>query len=194
MNASGLKAMANKAALKVMIIEKSGWDELTCNGQYSIYEVLSHEGSGHSGASTDYVPSVSENISSVLSNDDASQNNDNSDNSIEENIDSQSGEGDISNKQMVFARKKSKKYFYPAVVENIHDDKYRVKFLDDSEETVSDHDVYSVDDAFSSLKFQANWLKAGLYFKGEVTRGDTLTMHYNDGAVEEIELHQLRGY
>ena len=95
--------------------------------------------------------------------------------------------------QMVFARWKSGKYFYPGVVKGVHEGNATVLFFDGEMGVAAMDDILELEDALTSLNLEGNWNNFGFYYKGTIAGREPLVMHYNDGDVELVELGQLRG-
>jgi len=98
----------------------------------------------------------------------------------------------ISPGQTVFARWK-KRYYYPAIVDEVFDTHVNVTYLDKEVAVVAKEHIIPLQAAFDTLQFQGNWQHGGLYYKGKLASQLPLIMHYNDGDVEQVDLSQLRG-
>jgi len=94
--------------------------------------------------------------------------------------------------QTVFARWRNG-YYYPAVVDEVLGNDIQVSYLDGDTGPVAKEHVMELQEAFEVLNLQGNWKHGGFFFKGEIASQEPLTMHYNDGGIEQIELVQLRG-
>jgi len=95
--------------------------------------------------------------------------------------------------QTVFARWKNS-YYYPAVVDQVLGDRYKVTYLADGVSTVvTKEDIVELNEAFETMRFQGNWQHCGIYYKGVIASHlPVMVMHYSDGDVEQITLNQLR--
>jgi len=93
--------------------------------------------------------------------------------------------------QLVFARWRGG-YFYPAVILDQFDNIVRVNYLDGHDGNVPRDHVMSIEDGLNSLEFQGDWKYFGWYYKGKLNK-ENMTMYYNDGDVELVEIKQLRG-
>jgi len=95
--------------------------------------------------------------------------------------------------ETVFARWRDG-YYYPAVVDVVLGNELKVSYLDGYTGQVSVEHVVEMQEAFETMQFQGNWKSGGFFFKGTIASFlPAMIMHYNDGDVEQIELHQLRG-
>jgi len=94
--------------------------------------------------------------------------------------------------QTVFARWMDG-YYYPAVVDEDLGSDVKVSFLDGYFGLASKEHVVELQEALRTMQLQGNWKNGGIYFKGRLDSGEPMTMYYNDGDVEQVELKQLRG-
>jgi len=106
------------------------------------------------------------------------------DQSMEHNVQN----GNLS--QMVFARWRSG-YFYPAVIISEFENIARVNYLDGHHGAVPREHIISIEEGLDTLDLQGDWRGWG-YYKGRLNK-ETMTMYYNDGDVEHVEISQLRG-
>ena len=99
---------------------------------------------------------------------------------------------------MIFAFWESDGFYYPAEIGNNKGDFAEVSFLDGQSAKVKSDQFVNVADAFKNMHFQANWENKGEYFGCKITSvNDDYTkfsVHYDDGAKEQIGLSQLRAY
>ena len=97
-------------------------------------------------------------------------------------------------------------YYYPAVINRKIDDDLFVAYLDGSKGVVTHDKTMSIDQGLKTLKMQGRWDHGSIFYKGRIItepmdnahnhHGSTptfLTMYYNDGDVEVVDLSQLRG-
>ena len=84
-------------------------------------------------------------------------------------------------------------YYYPAVVGKDLGDKIEVTFMDGDSGVVSKADIVELQEALETMKLEGNWKNCGGFFPGYISSQHTMTMSYDDGDVEQIELRQLRG-
>ena len=95
--------------------------------------------------------------------------------------------------QNVFARWDNSEFYFPGIVSSVNGNHLDISFLDGDEGTVSIADVLELNEAFSILKLQGNWDYGDEWYSGKISKTKPLTMQYDDGEVEEVELIQLRG-
>jgi len=43
------------------------------------------------------------------------------------------------------------------------------------------------------MQLQGNWENHGLFYSGRLNTQEPMTMHYNDGDIEQLALKQIRG-
>ena len=98
----------------------------------------------------------------------------------------------ISQGQTVFARWKDG-YYYPAVVDEVKECAVKVSFLDGYVGLVPSGHIVELQEAFQTMQLQGNWQNHGIFFKGVLESQESMTMYYDDGDVEQVELKQLRG-
>ena len=95
--------------------------------------------------------------------------------------------------QTVFARFSSGKFYFPGVIGEIIGDSAKINYLDGDKETVPIKDIIALEEAFRTLRFDGDWDNQGSWYNGVISKTHPLTMKYNDGYVEQIQLKQLRG-
>ena len=98
----------------------------------------------------------------------------------------------ISPEQTVFARWLDG-YYYPAVVEEVFENEVKVSFLDGDSGLVLKGHIIELQEALQTMKLQGNWQNRGFFFKGTLKGQEPMTMYYDDGDIEQVELKQLRG-
>ena len=98
----------------------------------------------------------------------------------------------ISQGQTVFARWKDG-YYYPGVVDKVMEYAVKVLFLDGDVGLVAKGHVVELQEALQTMQLQGNFENCGVFFKGVLESQESMTMYYNDGDVEQVELKQLRG-
>ncbi|MCL2568477.1 MAG: tudor domain-containing protein [Oscillospiraceae bacterium] len=95
--------------------------------------------------------------------------------------------------QTVFARWDDG-YYYPAVIDELlEEDIIKITFLDGCPGFASKEQIVELQEALQIMQLQGNFKNQGLYFKGRLNTQEPMTMYYNDGDIEQIELKQLRG-
>ena len=94
--------------------------------------------------------------------------------------------------QTVFARWKDG-YYYPAMVDDVLKNIVKVSFLDGSFGIASSEYIVELQEAFQKMQLEGNWKNHGVFYKGRLNHHEPMTMYYNDGDVEQLELKQLRG-
>ena len=92
----------------------------------------------------------------------------------------------------VFARWKDG-YYYPGVVDKVMEYAVKISFLDGDVGFVPNGHIVELQEAFQTMQLQGNFKNEGIFFKGVLESQETMTMYYNDGDIEQIELKQLRG-
>ena len=98
----------------------------------------------------------------------------------------------ITQGQTVFARWMDG-YYYPGVVDEVMEYNARVSFLDGDVGLVPIGHIVELKEAFQTMQLQGNFKNEGLFFRGVLESQESMTMYYNDGDVEQVELKQLRG-
>ena len=99
----------------------------------------------------------------------------------------------ISIGQTVFARWKDG-YYYPAAVEEISEcGLVHVSYLDGDTGTMFQGQIVDLEETFETMQLQGNWENHGVFYKGRLSTQEPMTMYYNDGDVEQVDLLQLRG-
>jgi len=94
--------------------------------------------------------------------------------------------------QTVFAYWKDG-YYYPAIVNEILEQNIiEVAFLDGILGLVSSEQIVELQEAFQIMQLQGNFKNNGVFYKGRLKQ-ESMTMYYNDGDIEQVELKQLRG-
>ena len=84
-------------------------------------------------------------------------------------------------------------HYYPGVVVEVLPGHAKVAFLDNDTGFVPNENIVGLDEAFETMEFQSKWQNGLFYYKGVLSSHRPLIMHYNDGAIEKIDLKQLRG-
>jgi len=95
--------------------------------------------------------------------------------------------------QTVFARWDNGASYFPGIVSAINGSQLDISFLDGDNGTVPIGDVLELHEAFTTLKLHGNYQNGGEWYSGKISKTEPLTMQYDDGDVEQIELKQLRG-
>ena len=95
--------------------------------------------------------------------------------------------------QTVFARWEDG-YYYPAIVDEVLDDDIiKVSFLAGELGFASREQMVEMQEALQIMQLQGNWVNGGIYYSGRLNTQEPMTMYYNDGDVEQVELKQIRG-
>jgi len=94
--------------------------------------------------------------------------------------------------QTVFARFDSSEFYFPGIISVINESQLDIAYLDGDKGTVLIADVLELNQALNTLKLQGNFHYEGWY-PGKISKTEPLTMQYDDGDVEQVELKQLRG-
>ena len=84
-------------------------------------------------------------------------------------------------------------YYYPAIVGKAFGDKIRVAYLDGDLGEVSKAHIVELQEALETMKLEGNWQNRGGFYPGVISSRQPMTMSYDDGDVEQIDLRQLRG-
>ena len=84
-------------------------------------------------------------------------------------------------------------HYYPGVVTEVLPGHAKIAFLDNDTGFVPNEHIVGLDEAFETMEFQGKWQNGLFYYKGVLSSHRPLIMHYNDGAIEKIDLKQLRG-
>jgi len=111
----------------------------------------------------------------------------------EKHIEKQAIEKVSSPAQTVFARWATDGYYYPATIKNTSGNNFTACFLDGDTGQVSTEQIIDLPKAFKSLILQSNQKNEGKFYDCVITKEKPLTVCYKGGAVEQIDVKQLRG-
>ena len=100
-------------------------------------------------------------------------------------------EPEVDESQVIFAPWSG--YYYPATIVGGTDTHAQIMFLNGNKAAVLRNQIVELEEAFKTMLFAANWKNKGTYYGGFISNRQPLTMSYNDGAVEQVKLGQLRG-
>lgn len=96
--------------------------------------------------------------------------------------------------QDVFGRWSPDGYWYPAVLQEVRDGSYFVRFVDDGQERWLGRSEVMRKEVTQSESVEANWQNRGGYYPAEVIHRDydSYRLRYTDGSVETVSRRQLR--
>jgi hypothetical protein len=94
--------------------------------------------------------------------------------------------------QKVFALWEDDGYYYPALIDEVFKDCYKVSYLDGEEDTVPKQCVVQLQEALKTMSLECNLNKSGVFYGCVLSNHQPLTVTYDDGEVEQIEISQLR--
>ena len=94
----------------------------------------------------------------------------------------------------IFARFSVDSYFYYASIETLNEQSVLVCFYDGTKEEMSINNICTTEYAINKLEAEANWENKGLYYSCKIIKNNEvgLTVKYDDGSSEEVNLEQLR--
>jgi hypothetical protein len=92
----------------------------------------------------------------------------------------------------VFARW-SDGYYYPATIGATYDKHIQALYLDGDVADVQKEHVVELQKALDTFALEGNWKNQGTFYTGKLSGRQPMIMNYDDGDVEQVQLHQLRG-